>query len=276
MNRTAFITLVAAAGFAASANADEVRFQRSLASGHSAAITFGTLDDARNPEETVPLGLSIRIENTISNDFDTLEDRVLTGIFWDMGGVSIEQYINQDLGDNGWGAFGGPVEYGEYDGPQRRDAPDILEFWAFREGLSNDEVFVPDDFNSPDFGLGAESFGVFEDWDIINYNDDYYTDQLDGLDGGVLSPTGDSPDNGGPGLVDGNDFPLWRGFIEFQIFLEPEFFDLFELSDIADVSFQFDDSFDDTSIPANAVIPLPSAAGMGLAGLALLASRRRR
>jgi len=84
MTKTLSVVAVAAVSSAASA---DTLFVGSLGSGHAGAATFGTLDDARNPAgNTTPDGIFVRIENTISNDFNSLESRVLTAVFFDIAG----------------------------------------------------------------------------------------------------------------------------------------------------------------------------------------------
>ena len=96
---------------------------------------------------------------------------------------------------------------------------------------------------------------------------------IEGLDGGLLSPTGDLP-NGGIDRQNGDTFPLWRDFIQVEIYLQPEFFDEYGLDDFSAVSWQFGDI--QTGVSIAAAIPLPTAAGMGMVGLALIGIRRRR
>jgi hypothetical protein len=242
-------------------------FTGAVASGHSASLSFGTLDDARNRNGTnrneTPYGIFIRFENTISSDFDDLQDRVLTGVFFDIDG-------NPDLfGPNGFatgaGAFGGPRV-----GGQQGDV--LPSYWAFREDLGQrqgDDV-IPDDFAGPRYGLGAEAHGLFSDGELLGGAG---SPPIDGLDGGLLSETGDIP--GGPIGRNGDTFPLWRQFIQVEIYLRPEFFDLYSLDDFRSVSWQFGELGAGTSIPATA-IPLPTGAALGVLGLAAVSLRRRR
>ena len=244
------------------ASADSVRFQGAIGSGHAASTTFGTLDDARNPYST-PAGIFVRIENTMSSDFDSVDSRVLTGLFFNIeGSPDLSSYIDTSRGDNGWEAFAGT----QLGGPAGADP---LNYWTFRDDLgdrSGDNA-IPDGFNDPRYGFSAAGLDVFGPGDVIG-DPTLDPPNPNGIDGGVLSPTAD-PMNGN------GQQPLWRSFIEIQLYLTEDFFFEYGEPVFSDIAWQFGSGFDEPGFPAD-TIPLPTGAAMGLLGFGLVASRRRR
>jgi len=249
------VGVVVAGGLAATAQGERVVFAGSIADGHAASATFGTLDDARNG---VPMGVSIRYENTIGEQFDDIESRVLTGVFFNIEG-------NPRLFGEGGYVTGYSVSGGERVGGS--DGDTLPSYWALREdiGQRDGDGIVPEGFGSPRYGIAAESLGIFTDVDLLAEGP-----PIEGLDGGLISATGVPP---GPDRQ-GADLPVWRGFVEISIFLRPEFFESFGLEDVNSVTWQFGRSFDEPAV--HAIIPLPTAPSLGLPALGVVVLRRRR
>lgn len=211
-------------------------FIGSLSSGHSATAAFGTLDDAR---DGVPMGIFIRFENTMGEQFDDIDSRVLTGVFFNIDG-------NPQLFGEGGFVTGYSVEGDERIGGSEGDV--IPSFWALREDIGRrpgDET-VPDGFGSPRYGISAESYGVFDNSDLLEEGP-----PIEGLDGGLISSTGTPPG----GEREGSDLPVWRGFVDISIFLRPEFFVLYGLDNVNSVTLQFGRSFDEPAIHASIMLP---------------------
>lgn len=245
----------------ATASADTI-FQGGISTGHAASTTFGTLDDARNPLGGAPAGIFIRIENTMSSDFDSVGSRVLTGLFFNIeGSPDISSYIDTSRGTNGWEAFAG-VQIGD---PANADP---LNYWAFRDdiGSRTGDSALPDFFNNAMYGFSAAGYDIFGPDDVIG-DPSIDPPNPNGIDGGVLSPTADP-------MTGTGQAPTWRSFIQFQVYLTPEFFDIYGDPVFTDIGWQFGSGFDEPGFPA--FIPLPTGALMGLAGLGMIATRRRR
>ncbi len=215
---------------AGAALADQVSFDfsGSIPSGHAAAAKF-TFDD-------VAQTAVIRIENTIDSSHNSLGSRVLTGLFWNMTPGS--------LPFTGVSATAGtPVN--------NPSGFDPTQMWAFRGDLSAGSTPF-----GTQFGLGAAGFDVFGAGNMLASGGPF--PQPNGIDGGILSPTGDA--YGGQ-----NQNPMFRSFIEFTFSLGAPFFSggLGSIS-ITDVAWQFGSGFDEPSIP---IVPLPPAAWAGIVGI---------
>ena len=220
-------------------------FIGSLSSGHAASATYGTLDDAR---DGVPMGIFIRFENTMGEQFDDIESRVLTGVFFNIEG-------NPQLFGVGGFVTGYSVEGGERIGGSEGDV--LPSYWALREDIGQrpgDEI-VPEGFGGPRYGIAAESHGIFDSSDLLEEGP-----PIEGLDGGLISSTGTPPG----GDREGSDLPVWRGFVDISIFLRPEFFALYGLDDVHSVTLQFGRSFDEPAI--HAIIMLPCIADLTTQG----------
>ncbi|MDX9912537.1 MAG: hypothetical protein RBS39_11960 [Phycisphaerales bacterium] len=258
MNGTSLCAVIAAswAVLPALAQSTNRLIRGSVPSGQAALASF-TIDDAK-----LGASLLIRIENEISPDFDGIDDRVLTGMFFNIDGfpgqISPFQLIDRSKGVNGWEATSGVIVGSEvYESP--------LKYWAFRDDLgrrAGDEN-IPDEFNSPNFGFGTvELGGVFTNAEILSGAND---GDLNDLDHGILSPTGLTP-------ILPDELPVYRQFIEFRVYFTAPIF-ANGLPEIRNVSWLFGRSFQDSFIPD---VPAPGAAGLLLSAGVLAAGRRRR
>jgi len=247
----------------AAASADTV-FMGSIESGHAASATFGTLDDARN-RDVVPAGIFVRVENTMAPEFDSVGARILTGVFFNIEGCpDLGQYIDTSRGLNGFEVYAG-----DQIGDPAEANP--LDYWTWRGDIGQREGddIIPQTFTGSAYALSATGLGVFGPGDVIG-DPSVDPPNPNGVDGGVLSPTGDEPSGT-------NQFPVWRSFIRFQIFLTPDFFYQCGMPVFTDVAWQFGSDFSEPGFRADPPpIPLPTGAAMGLAGLGVVAARRRR
>ncbi len=228
---------------AGGAMADQVSFafSGSIASGHSAAATF-TFDDVAHTAV-------IRIENTIDSAHNSLGSRALTGLFWNMSPGSLPfTGVSATAGTpvNNPGGF------------------DPTQLWAFRGDLSAGSTPF-----GTQFGLGAAGFDVFSGANMLAPGGPQ--PQPNGIDGGILSQTGDA--YGGQ-----NQNPMWRSFVELTFNVPSSFF-AGGIGNIAvsDVGWQFGSEFNE---PGITVVPLPAGVWAGAAGILGVAGwqglRRRR
>ncbi len=228
---------------AGAAMADQVsfNFSGSIASGHSAAATF-TFDDVAHTAV-------IRIANTIDSLHNSLGSRALTGLFWNMSPGS--------LPFTGVSATAGtPVNNPGGLSP--------TQLWAFRGDLSAGSTPF-----GTQFGLGAAGFDVFSGANMLAPGGPL--PQPNGIDGGILSQTGDA--YGGQ-----NQNPMWRSFVELTFNVPSSFFagGINNIT-VGDVAWQFGSGFDE---PGITVVPLPAGVWAGAAGILAVAGwqglRRRR
>ncbi len=238
-------TMLAITG-AASAASVSFNFAGSHASGLKSAAIF-TFDNTANT-------VVIKLSNTTPSPGDSLASRWLTGLFWDMNTPTMTKAMYSS------GSFGSTVN-------PTAPGSDPDHWWAYQSNS-----FAGQSGSAPGgvkYGLGAAGFDLFPPSSMFTPR----TGQPDGVDGGVLSPTG-NPQNAATFM--------YRSFVQFTFDVPASFFSGFapNLSDLSvtKVAFQHGSDLNEPSYPGTpeTLIPLPSAAGLALAGLLAVGARRRR